>query len=180
MDELAKMRDELPVGSDDRLLMSLYTMIPPVRANFGRVKVYHEIPDDNHLEDNFIVLGKHNKLVLGKYKTARYHDALVSELPDKLVKEINHSLEKKPREYLFIQSNGEPYDKGNSFDAFANRRLKKITGKNEFSLTMFRHIYISDPKLDLNNKTLKEKQAVADRMGHSISCLLYTSDAADE
>ena len=162
-DEIEKIRNKLPDGSDGKLIISLYTMIPPLRADFDKVRIYDK--DPNNDKENYIVLNK-KKLILNKYKTDKVYGKKEINLPKELMKQINLSLEKKQRDYLFIQKNGNPYI-SNSWNIYANRLLKKIINEN-FSLTMFRHIYISRPDLDLNNKTLKEKQEIADQMGHSI------------
>lgn len=163
-DELVKVRDELPDGSDAKLLFSLYTMIEPIRSNFDKVKIYKSTPENE--TGNYIdVEGK--QLVLNKYKTSKIYDTIRIDLPNKLMKQILLSLEKYPREYLFVQKNGEPYT-SNSWNTSANRLLKKILGNPAFSISMFRHIYISRKDLDIPNMTIKEKKKISNKMGHSV------------
>ena len=71
-EQLEKIRDDLPIGSDARLLLSLYTYIPPVRSDFDNVKIYFDIPKEN--KGNYIILGQtsnESMLVLNKFKTSK-------------------------------------------------------------------------------------------------------------
>ena len=88
------------------------------------------------------------------------------KLDNNLMKQINISLEKNPRNYLFSKSDGTMYN-SNSWTVSANRILKRLINPS-FSLTMFRHIYLSRPELNMNDKTIKEKKEVADSMAHSV------------
>lgn len=164
-DEIVKIRNDLPNGSDGKLLISLYTMIPPVRSNFDKVKIYSKSPKD--VKGNYLVLSK-KKLVLNVYKTDKIYGSNVIDLPKDLMEQIKTSLDKKPREYLFVKSNGELFT-SNSWNITANRLLKKVFKNSDFSLNMFRHIYLSRKELNLKDKTLKERKDIADKMGHSVS-----------
>tara|TARA_E500000178_G_C16998433_1_gene744410 strand:- start:297 stop:1325 length:1029 start_codon:yes stop_codon:yes gene_type:complete len=166
-EELEKLRDSFEKGSDIRLLISLYTMIPPVRSDYYKVKIYKDdklIPDD---DTNFIVLNSKPYIGLRKYKTSKTYNTIKINIPTNLEKEIKYSLNKKPREYLFIQKNGKPY-KSNSFNKQMNRLLKDNINGN-FSLTAFRHIYITRRDLKLEEKSGLERDEVAKIMGHSIA-----------
>lgn len=166
LNDIIETRDKLDKGSDDRLLLSLYTMIPPLRSNFDNVKILNKDSNDN--KNNYIVLTEDkNQLILNRYKTAPTYDKIIINLPDDLVSEINESLKQKPRDYLFVEHGNKPYTKANSWNAWANRRLKKLFN-TDFSLTMFRHIYLSNKDLKLNEKTLKERKKISDIMGHSL------------
>ena len=72
------------------------------------------------------------------------------------------------KKYLFVQKNGEPYDKPNTFNKWANRTLKKIFKKDNFSLTTLRHIYITRRDLKLEEKSGLERDKIAKVMGHSV------------
>lgn len=157
--EIESIRNKLEDGSDGKLLISLYTMIPPLRADFDKVKISDET------KGNYINLNK-KILVLNEYKTDKVYGKKIIKLPNNLMKQINISLEKKPRDYLFSKLDGTTFN-SNSWTVYANRLLKKLINP-KFSLTMFRHIYISRPDLNISDKTLKNKKEVADSMGHSV------------
>jgi hypothetical protein len=163
--KLCEVRDSLK-SSPVKLLLSLYTMIPPVRSNYESVRIYanDERPEDEEKNNYLIVTSKNQcKLVLNEYKTSKKNGQIVVNLPDCLCKEILESLNTNPRNYLF-ETKGEPYTSTN-FNKWANTHLHKLFN-NKFSLTSFRHIYITDcvPKLELD-----EKKLVSQIMGHSLN-----------
>lgn len=167
-EELEKLRDSFEKGSDIRLLISLYTMIPPVRSDYYKVKIYKDekfIPED---DTNFIVLNNKPYIGLRKYKTSKTYNTIKINIPKNLEKEIKDSLNRKPREYLFVQKNKKPFEKPNSFNKQMNRLLKDKVNEN-FSLTAFRHIYITRRDLKLEEKSGLERDEVAKIMGHSIA-----------
>jgi hypothetical protein len=165
-DEIVKIRDGLPDGSDAKLIISLYTMIAPIRSNFDNVRIYKTKPTEE-VNENFIIT-KQKKFFLKNYKTDKIYGTNIIKLPDELMKQINLSLKAKPRDYLFVQKTGKIYTP-TSWNLTANRILKKIFNNKDFSINMFRHIYLSQKDLNLKDKTLKEKKEIADQMGHSVS-----------
>ena len=140
-------------------------MIEPLRSDFANLKIYTEDPKIN--DANYLVLGSKNQLHINIYKTKKSYGPLIIDIPPSLFNEIINSLKQKPREYLFTTKSGKPYLKANSFDKWANRELKKVFKKPDFSLVMFRHIYLSNPNLHLKDKNLSERQEIAHNMGHS-------------
>lgn len=167
-DELCSRRDTLPIGSDARLLISLYTYVPPVRADYWHMKIYSEDPQTT--TENYLVLDKNESMiVLNQYKTAKVYGENIIPIPEPLYQEIIASLSQHPREYLFVTKKGLPYEKVNSWNVWANRLLRKQLNLPNFTITMFRHIYISREDLDIGNMTRKEKKEISDKMGHSLS-----------
>lgn len=164
-EEIEQIRDKLPEGSEERLIISLYTLIEPIRSNFDKIKIYNTVPKD--VKGNYLDMKK-KKLIINKYKTDKIYGKNVIDLPKELMKQINKSLSLNPREYLFVQSNGQTFN-SNSWNTYANRILKRIFKNKGFSLSMFRHIYLSRKDLNLQDKTLKERKEIADKMGHSVS-----------
>lgn len=166
--ELEEIRDNLPIGSDARLLLSLYTMIPPLRSDFDNVKLYFDTP--SHNEGNYILFPPSGDpiLVLNIFKTHKVYESIKEKIPPLLFEEIKASLKLKPREYLFVNQKGLPYDKRGSWNVWANRLLKKILKNPSFNLTMFRHIYLSREDLNLSHKTRKERKEISNLMGHSL------------
>lgn len=166
-EEICKIRDRLSDGSDAKLLLSLYTMIEPLRSNFNRVRIYQEEPKGKE-KGNYIVLGDENKLVIQQFKTDEIYDPLVEELPKQLVEQIYKSLERKPREYLFVMSNDQPYDNSYSWNKWANRLVKKTLNNDAFTLTMFRHVYLSHISPQLKEMNRAEKKVIAKNMQHNL------------
>ena len=180
--DIINIRDSLKDGTIEKLLVTLYTEIPPVRSDFYKTEIIinndSDTTNDNIKENiakdiNFIVINKLNKklsmLYLQKYKTAKHYKTLEIPLTPEIVKQIELSLKNNPRSYLFVGKNNKPFDKENSFNTFANRMIKKIFNNQHISLCMFRHSYISRQDLKLEEKSGLEQDNIAKIMGHSIS-----------
>jgi hypothetical protein len=164
--EIKAMRWTLPKGSMERLLLALYTDIYPLRADFNKVYLY-DAPNGlpNTTEANYIHLQKKGcRLVLREYKTSGTHGVFEKDLPETLCQEIHDSLEKHPRNWLFINANKEPFELSNSFIHYVNHKLKRIFGK-PLTISLIRHSFIST--LDFNKLTIAEKEQIAKEMTHT-------------
>lgn len=167
--DIEKKRDSLKIGSIDRLLLSIYTMIPPLRSDYDKIAIYKNEKDVIDDIDNYLIWNKDPYLVIRKYKTSKTYKDIKIDLPNNLIKEIKESLSVKPRCFLFLQKNGKPYDKPNTFNKWANRRLKDLFDKKNISLSTLRHIYITRRDLKLEEKSGLERKEISNIMGHSIS-----------
>ena len=171
-EEVIKKRNSLENGSYERLLLTLYTDIPPSRSDFHDTKIY-TTPVDEATEGNYIVLLKTKAtLILNNYKTAKKHGQNVIILPEETQKQLRISLKKNPRQHLFISTRFQkPYSElknpEGSFNSWANKTLKSIFNE-DFSLTMLRHIYISRRDLKLEEQSGTERNKIAKQMGHSV------------
>jgi hypothetical protein len=169
-DELLRIKNALPIGSIERLLLTMYTEIPPVRSDYYATKIIYNRSEINlHDESlNYILLDDAPILVLEKYKTSDKYGIINITLPDIVINEIKASLLKQPRKYLFTSNtNNEPF-KEMSYNKWANRIIKRILDNDSFSLSMFRHIYISRRDINIEEKSGLEQQQIATIMGHSI------------
>jgi hypothetical protein len=166
-----KKRDSLQEGSNEKLLISLYTYIPPVRADYFEVHINPpQSIIDSKTPKNYIVLtdsASTSILVIKDFKTATKYKEIKHTLPEPLYKEIKASLKKSPRNYLFTMpsDNRRPFDR-NSFSKWANAQLKSVF-KVPMNLTSFRHLYIS--AIDFNNTRGIELEQIGKSMGHSVS-----------
>ena len=169
-EDLIKKRDSLKDGSIQKLLLSIYTMIPPVRSDYDKLIIYNNESQITDEFDNYLILNNQPKIILRKYKTARIHKENEIKLPNNLVKQIKISLKENPRKFLFVSTrNNEMFNKPNSFNRWANRLLKNIFKKENISLTTLRHIYITRRDLKLEEKSGLERNKIAKVMGHSVS-----------
>lgn len=157
-------------GSWDHLLLAMYTLIPPARQDYNAVYIVHKKPQEIS-RGNFIVLPEDTSLpatlYMNNYKTFKAYGTYTRELPLDLTKVIRASLNKHPRRFLFIQENGEPYLKRDSYTHFSNRALERLFGKR-FTVTMIRHSFISEG-LDFNSATPGELFDAAKDMHHSLA-----------
>lgn len=157
-------RDALPYGSPQRLLLGMYTYIDPLRNDFHALEVF-SAPPNMPPTGNYIVLGTTNQLIVQQYKTAKTYKTLIIPLPRPLVQELGLSLQLSPRRHVFVMKNGQPYTKESSFSAWANHQLKTLLKNEHITLTMLRHIYITE---HTQGMTLAERKQTARNMGHSV------------
>lgn len=150
------------LGGFDRLLLKMYSTIPPMRADFGSVAIYDKLPAEHYA--NYILVSKRGmKMVISQYKTSKSLGTIILELPADLVKEIRNSLAMMPRKFLFTDAYGKPFT-DNAFAKFASTRFKDIFGK-PLTITILRHSFISS--LDFNKLSIKDKMEIGRVMGHS-------------
>lgn len=159
---------ELPPRSKERLLLAMYGLIPPMRADFNRVAIYDdEVPND--AEPNYILIktgrGKtpRARLHISEYKTSKSYGTIDELLPTELVKEIMGSLETKPRQWLFQSRGGEPYTP-NQFSKMSAKVFKEIFNK-PLTIQILRHSFLSG--LDWNKLTIEDRIELGKAMGHN-------------
>ena len=163
MNDLIKMRDSLPDTSIDKLLLGFYTYIPPVRADFYATQIIPFNKTPSH--PNFIYFNSSKAyLKLTHFKTADFYKSIEYELPAELHRLLSASLIDNPREFLFQNKSGQPFNP-KSFSDWAANRLS-ILFKKQFTLTLFRHIFISNLDPNTPAETLIE---ISKKMGHSIT-----------
>jgi hypothetical protein len=161
--EVEKIRDELDDNSIEKLLIAFYTYVPPVRADHYATEIlkFGETPSQpNHI---FFSNSK-AYLKITDFKTAPVYKSIEYELPSDLYRLLSISLQSHPRKYLFVTEHNKPFTR-DSFSKWASRKLLTVF-KKEFTLTMFRHIYISNIDIQSSPEILFE---ISRRMAHSIT-----------
>jgi hypothetical protein len=158
----------LGYGTPAHLLLSMYSLIEPIRADYGNIKIIEEGEEEAPSDINHILLSKQpegSKLVLHQYKTSRKYGTFQRPLPEQLVQIIRASLTRQPRQYLFVDESGKPYLKKNSYTRFTNRTFERLFGKR-FTISLMRHSFISN--LDFNEATPATLFQHSKNMMHSI------------
>jgi len=161
--DLRQKCDELEDGSIEKLLIAFYIYVPPVRADHYATEIlkFGETPSQpNHI----IFSNSKAYLKLTDFKTAPVYKSIEYELPSDLYRLLSISLQSHPRNYLFVTEHGKPFTR-DSFSKWASRKLLTVF-KKEFTLTMFRHIYISNIDIQSSPEILFE---ISRRMAHSIT-----------
>jgi hypothetical protein len=160
--DVIQFRDTLEDGSIDKLLLGFYTHIPPVRADFFATQII-KIGETPSYPNYIIYNTDKSRLVITDYKTSPMYKSIEYDLPSELHRQLLSSLEKTPRTFLFINN-----DKCFTRKTFSEWATKKLTAlfKKEFTLTMFRHLYISHLDSDTPAEQLLE---ISKKMGHSIT-----------
>lgn len=158
-------------GSLNHLVLSMYTLMEPMRADFGNLRIYiegHEEPPPDTSDENYIILSGvqgQSKIVLSEYKTSRKYGRFQRPLPDDLVRIIIKSLELQPRHYVFVDDSLQPYIKKNSYTRFVNRILERLFQKR-FTISLLRHSFISG--IDFNESTPSQLIQYSKNMMHSL------------
>lgn len=170
-------KDELNKKEMDMLQQWVAGMIyigddknPPLRNDITPMSVisnadYRKLSEED-LKKNYLVNQSRNKkfFSLGEYKTAGKYGLKKIDLGSKLNSVMNIWLKYNKTGHLIYNNKGEAMSP-NGLTKLLNKTFES-TGK-KISSTLLRHIYITEkfPPTD----TLKEKQEVADKMGHSTS-----------
>lgn len=164
-DDIVKKRDSLPFGSIERLLLGFYTYLPPVRADYYAIEIitFKQKPT----QPNYIrrISPEESWVVLNDFKTKKSFKQIKNILPLELNSEFIESLRINPRNYLFINQTGDPFNR-NSFVCWSNRILSRLF-KTELTLTIIRHLFINT--LDFQNTKLSDLKNISDKMGHDLS-----------
>jgi hypothetical protein len=155
--------NELQDGSIEKLLIAFYTYVPPVRADHYSTQIlkFGEIPS----HPNYIfVSDSQSYLKITDFKTANIYKSIEYHLPPELHTQLTLSLQAHPRSFLFTTPQGKPFTR-DSFSKWASHSFLTIF-KKELTLTMFRHIYISNLDLNSSPEILYD---ISRKMGHSIT-----------
>lgn len=158
-EEILEIREKLEKGSIERLLLSFYTIMEPVRADYFATELIRE--GQNPRTENYIV--DQRTIMIRDFKTHVSHEKIENVLPEELQDELRESLKKKPRRYLFTREDNTPYPDRNQFSKWACRTLRRIL-HHPMSLTTLRHLYIG---YQIKQKTPKELTEMAKKMGHT-------------
>jgi hypothetical protein len=160
LQELDKVRRELPKGSFERLLISFYTLIEPIRADYFSTELIY-IGEESK-EENYIL--NNSRLIVKDFKTAKKHGVIDNVLSEELQEELKSSLELYPRKYLFTKDDKKsPFGSRKMYSNWACKALKRVL-KHPMDLTTLRHIYITEM---IKEKSGKEMVSIAKMMGHS-------------
>lgn len=95
--------------SFSHLIASLYTLIPPLRDDFGNIEIITDDKDDDKFNNFYNI--KTKTLILNDYKLSDFKGTERLKLPDKLHKIITESIKKNPRIFLITKNENESYDK---------------------------------------------------------------------
>ena len=152
-------------SSQQYLLLSVILHLKPKRADLGSVKIYHD-KNPNKTDENYIVLRTRGSsyLVMNLYKTNKFYHTVEEDLPRELTGDLQTSLRRHPRDYLFVSSEDKPMS-NNTYAKWVGRQFESLFDRGT-TVGLLRHIFISE-KLDVSNMTLAEREDVARKMQHS-------------
>jgi hypothetical protein len=163
LSDIRQKYNELDDKSIEKLLIAFYIDVPPVRVDHYATEIikFGEIPS----QPNYIFFSDSKAhLKITDFKTANIWKSIEYDLPPSLHNLLSISLKEFPRKYLFVSESGNPFNR-DSFSKWASLKLLGVF-KKEFTLTMFRHIYISDIDPSTSPEILYE---ISRKMGHSLT-----------
>lgn len=167
--DILQIRDKLAKDSESYLILCLYTMIPPSRADMNNIKILKAFPgqDDVKKQPNYLVWKDDSMtLVYNEFKSkGRSIPKYEKELPLELVEVIRTSLTNKPRDYLIISPrSGGPYLNVNSYTKYVHDMWSRVF-KKKVTFNTLRHSFVNT--LDFNGLTPGERDAIARDLMHS-------------
>lgn len=163
-DKIVEKRDSLPKGNIHRLLLGFYTYLRPMRCEYARVALYHgKVPED--AEPNYIkISSKSARLIIRHFKTRKHYDAYDLAIPKPLFDDLMASLKELPREWLFVNTKGEPFTH-TLYTQWTIRAFQQLFNRH-LTVALIRHAYIN--QLDFNNISIADKKEIATSMGHTV------------
>jgi integrase len=177
-ERILQIRDDLSVdqtaASQDYLVLAMYTMIPPVRADLGEVRIWRSAPGKNvdvERHANYLLIGQEEEeenmtLVLTEFKTSKTRKQYSRQLPARLCMVISESLRETPRKFLLVSpSTGKPFGNASTFSNYVARVLKRTLGTKHASINMLRHSFVTS--LDFNKMTPRQIEETASALMHS-------------
>lgn len=154
----------------DYLIVSLYTYQPPIRGEYGTMKVVKSKKEAKDKNENFLVWGKDKEFIIHRYKTASKYGTKVIKVCKDLTPIISFWFKhfNKDKKYLL----GEYYS--NHYISSYIRKLFKTLTNKDFGINLIRHSYITNMIYNLANLSVKERKEISNDMCHSIlQQLLY-------
>jgi len=147
----------------DYLIVSLYTLMPPVRLDYAEMKIAKDEPEKP--ECNYLIMNKNPYFLLTQYKTAKKYGAERLPIPKKLLTIIEEWLTMNDSDDFLISPNSNkpmpPWELGQTIIRVFKKHLDKDVGVN-----VLRHSY--DTWLRRNEMSLKDSKKLAKAMLHSV------------
>lgn len=167
--DIIKARDQLDKSSQAYLLLCLYTMIPPSRADMNMLKIFHSQPTVTQIQKypNYILINKlYCKIVYNEFKSKGKQLQMYEKvLPPELDAIVRKSIKDNPREFLIVSPrNGLPYENVNSFTKYFHRILFDVFQK-KVTINTLRHSFVNS--FDWNKINLYDKKTIAKDLMHS-------------
>lgn len=148
---IINIRDSLEQGSIERLLLSMYTYIYPLKYNYYSVKIL-TFPNTTTISDDYISLSKHNAILhIKQFNTSMINGEITYKLPQPLIDEINNSLNKNPRKYLFMNAKNKPFTES-SFISWVDNTLTTLF---KINMTIYTIRYAIRKTIDLNKSMIQ-------------------------
>ena len=165
--ELVELQKKVSTIKDatEKLLVSLYVDIPPIRLDYADVRIVDKLKDIPVEDDtqNYYAM-RENTIVLRDYKTKRNYGEYKYKLLPKHKALIKYIVSDTGQKYLFINPTTKLSYSNNKFGVYLTEVFKKYYNK-PITLLDLRHIYASHYSIEKYG--LEKVKEVAGRMLHS-------------
>lgn len=166
-DDLLKWRDANwdTLDEQERLLLGLYTMMPPVRLDWTPMKLVRTKPRKTEEGYNYLIVRPSSMDVLfTAYKTAHKYGPKQFKIPARLQRTIRDYLaEHKDNQFLLQDDAGLPWTEQRL--GASVRRIFQHHHQMDTGVSMLRHSYAT--KYHAGQRPLKELKGTAEKMLHS-------------
>lgn len=165
---LSKLNESIEsIDHTSMLILGLYTLIPPIRGEYCKMKIINNVFDiDKNNGNNYIFIGdSYNSsfISISKYKTSKSFGIKKINIPEQLYNIIINCVP-KINNYLFQDSNNCPLDI-KSFSNLVATKMCKLFNKH-ITINTFRHAYITEhAKLSESPET---RIKISEQMCHSV------------
>ena len=142
------------------LILCLYTMIPPVRLDYGNMLIVRTEPSE--ITGNYLILSKNPYFLFSDYKTFKVYGVMRIQIP-KVLYDIIDLMLPFTTQYLLEDRSGAPLGAvalGQLIISIFQRHANKKVG-----VSMLRHSYISH--IRAKELPIKKSDALAHQMMHS-------------
>ena len=147
----------------DWVIYSLYTLLPPLRADYSPMRVFDKKPKED--KGNYMIIRKTKPvIVLNEYKTQATFGRVEIAIPSELLEILKVWRTFNPSEWLLLKDDGMPMTP----DGLSQRVIRifeRHTTKGT-GISMLRHAYITMRRSG-KELSLLEKEALAHQMLHS-------------
>ena len=149
----------------DYLLVSLYTLLPPVRLDYGNMelvtnKEYEKLGDEKEFHNYLVMNGRKAFFSMNEYKTSHKYGEKKIDIPPKLLSIIRSYMKINDTGFLLIDNRKKQLTP-NGITKHLTRIFHNHIGK-KISAQMIRHIYLSTKYESVAEEMKKD----ADIMGH--------------
>ena len=149
------------------LVAGLYTLIPPVRLDYGNMRMIEEKEFNRELKGNYMIYYSNDfnrkTFVINDYKTDGVYGSLDIEAPEELSDIINLWLMHNTTDWFLLNSKYAPMS-ADSLGKFISKVFSKKDKK--VTINIIRHVYITEK---FNVVDGDERSKTAKIMGHSLS-----------
>jgi integrase len=166
--ELAELQKKVKTikNATDKLLISLYVDIPPVRLDYANIRIVDklkDIPTEDDLQNYYAMY--ENTIVLRDYKTKKAYGEYRYKLLPKHKVLIKTIVNDTGQQYLFINPNTKQPYSNNTFGVYLTKVFNTYYNK-PITLLDLRHIYASHYSLEKYGIDVVKQ--VSNRMLHSV------------